>query len=90
MKILIAIAAGMIATGALAQSTMTTMTTTNNMAPSTMEHRQMKTTIRHSETHMSDDRDHMMMMRHHHHRKCYMQMRHGRRVQVCRTRYNMM
>jgi hypothetical protein len=92
MKILIALAAGMLATGALAQSTMTT--TTNTMAPSmmnhsTMDHHKMTTSMHHSETRMSGDRDHMMM-RHHHHRKCYMQMRHGHSVRVCRTRHNMM
>ena len=88
MKILIALAAGMLATGALAQSTMSTTTTTNSMAPSTMDHHEMKTTMRHSDSHMSGDRG--MMMRHRHYRKCYMQMRHGHRVKVCRMRHNMM
>ena len=99
MKILIALAAGMLATGALAQSTMTTRTTTNSMAPSTMNHSMMNRqtgSVMHNSTSTTARRTgsvtHTEMRGHHRmtnhsRRKCYTQIRHGKKVKVCRSRY---
>ncbi|MEO5641656.1 MAG: hypothetical protein ABIQ98_07830 [Sphingomicrobium sp.] len=98
MKILIALAVGMLATGALAQST-TTTTTTNSMAPSMMNHstvnRQTGSVVHNSTsttarrtgsvTH-TEMRGHHRMTNHSR-RKCYNQMRNGHKVRVCRSRY---
>ncbi len=93
MKLLIGIAAGLLATGALAQSTTTTTQSTTTKPPmemnrttgSVMHNSNMtSSTMRKtgSVTHTTMRGNHKM------HRKCYTQMRHGKKVHVCRTRHN--
>ena len=89
MKMIIMVAAGLLSTGAIAQtSTMQTTTTTTKPAPApapTMMNHSTTTSMRHSESHMRASDGHKM--RHHMRRKCYNQMRHGHKVRVCRSRY---
>ena len=87
MKMIIMVAAGLLSTGAIAQtSTMQTTTTTTKPAPApTMMSHSTTTSMRHSETHVRASDSHKM--RHHMRRKCYNQMRHGHKVRVCRSRY---
>lgn len=88
MKIFIAIAASMIATGALAQPAATPMATTppapmenHDMGKMTAEHHEMKTTRHHEMRHETraagDTRRH--------YRKCHTRMHHGHKTRVCRT-----
>ena len=87
MKMIIMVAAGLLSTGAIAQtSTMQTTTTTTKPAPApTVMNHSTTTSMRHSESPMRTSDNHKM--RHHMRRKCYNQMRHGHKVRVCRSRY---
>ena len=83
MKMIIMVAAGLLSTGAIAQTS--TMQTTKPAPAPTMMNHSTTTSTRHSESHMRASDNHKM--RHHMRRKCYNQMRHGHRVRVCRSRY---
>lgn len=81
MKLLIAaIAVGLLATGASAQTTVTkTVVTPTHETTMTRTQTAQHTVV------SGDDKRH-----HRHNRKCYNQWRNGKKVHICRTRHNHM
>ena len=94
MKLLIGIAAGLIATGALAQSTTTTTSQSTTTKPPAEMNRSTGSVVHNSTTTSSTVRKTGSVTHtatrapHRTNRKCYTQMRNGKKVRVCRTRHN--